>query len=374
MFSWTRILALVKKEFLNIWKDPKSRAAIFILPLIQFFIYADSITLDIKNLNVVVCDRSHTQESRDLLSMFAHSDKVKSIEYTNQEKKIQEKLDLREAHLAIAIPSDFAQTIKQGKLTKVHVIVDGRQTSTALMISSFASQLVSTYANQIYDKLRLQGLKKGKVEVVVRNWFNSNIEYREFFIISIITVLILIITLILTALSISKEREAQTFDQLLVSPLSSAEILIGKTIPAYLSAMALTVFMIFSATVIFQIPFVGSIWLFLFVVSVSLFSMIGVGLFVSSICRTQQQSLLCACAFQMILILLSGFLSPVEDMPLFFRWIAAINPVRYQLLLSKGIFLKNMAFSEVCCHLWPMALIALTTLVLASIAFTKKLD
>ena len=186
--------------------------------------------------------------------------------------------------------------------------------------------------------------------------------------------LALVITLLLTALSIAREREMGTFDQLIVSPLSSFEILLGKTIPPLIIAMGLTCLMTLIIITCFKVPFAGSIWLFLVSVFVSLLSIVGVGLCISAVCKTQQQAILGVITFQMPAVLLSGFISPVEDMPLGWQYLTWINPVRFFMELSRGIFLKGMGVEDVFMKLIPLILIAAVTLSLAGWTFKRNLD
>jgi len=190
----------------------------------------------------------------------------------------------------------------------------------------------------------------------------------------LVAMLALVITLLLTALSIAREREMGTFDQLIVSPLSSFEILLGKTIPPLVIAMALTCIMTILVIVLFKVPFVGSVLLFLISVFVSLLSIVGVGLFISSICKTQQQAILGVITFQMPAILLSGFISTIEDMPVFLQYLTLLNPVRFFMVLSRGIFLKGMGIEDVALNLLPLIIIAIITLSLAGWTFKRKLD
>lgn len=186
--------------------------------------------------------------------------------------------------------------------------------------------------------------------------------------------LALVITLLLTALSIAREREMGTFDQLIVSPLTSFEILLGKTIPPLVIAMCLTCIMTVIVITAFKIPFMGSFLLFFVSIFISLLSIVGVGLFISSICKTQQQAILGVITFQMPAILLSGFISPIEDMPKFLQYLTLINPIRFFMLLTRGIFLKGMSFHDVFINWIPLILIAIITLSLAMLTFKRKLD
>lgn len=363
-----RIFALIKKEFITIWKDPKSRGIIIAMPLLQLFVFANAITMEVKNIDTVIIDRDNSVESRELISRFEHSPRFRKFYFALNEKDFQEKIDNQKVQIGIYINNDFSTAVKSKKPTNVLIISDGRQTNSAAIASGYASQIINDYNSEI------TGVEGARINPVIRNWFNPNLEYRWYILTVIIAMLALVITLLLTALSIAREREMGTFDQLIVSPLSSFEILLGKTIPPLTIAMILTVFMTLIIVTCFKVPFAGSIWLFLISVFVSLLSIVGVGLFISSICKTQQQAILGVITFQMPAVLLSGFISPIEDMPAGWQYIDYLNPVRYFMFLTRGIFLKGMGVEDVIANLIPLVLIAVITLSLASWTFKRKLD
>ena len=354
-----RIFALIKKEFITIWKDPKSRGIIIAMPLLQLFVFANAITMEVKNIDVVLIDRDNSVESRELISRFEHSPRFRKFYFVDNEKDFKNKIDNQKVQIGIYINNDFSTAIKSQKNTNVLITADGRQTNSAAIAGGYASQIINDYNTEI------TGAKGAQINPVIRNWFNPNLEYRWYILTVIIAMLALVITLLLTALSIAREREMGTFDQLIVSPLSSFEILLGKTIPPLIIAMGLTCF---------KVPFAGSIWLFLVSVFVSLLSIVGVGLCISAVCKTQQQAILGVITFQMPAVLLSGFISPVEDMPLGWQYLTWINPVRFFMELSRGIFLKGMGVEDVFMKLIPLILIAAVTLSLAGWTFKRNLD
>ncbi len=359
---------LLKKEFITIWKDPKSRGIIIAMPLLQLFVFANAITMEVKNIDVTLIDRSNSVESRELISRFEHSPRFRKFYYVDNGKEFKEKIDNQKVQIGLYINNDFAESVKSQKPTSVLVVADGRQTNSAAIAGGYATQIINSYNSEV------AGVKGASINPVIRNWFNPNLEYRWYILTVIISMLALVITLLLTALSIAREREMGTFDQLIVSPLSSFEILLGKTIPPLVIALALTILMTLIVVTCFKVPFAGSIWLFLVSVFVSLLSIVGIGLFISSISKTQQQAILGVITFQMPAVLLSGFISPIEDMPLFWQYLTWLNPVRFFMVLTRGIFLKGMEFQDVFVNLIPLIIIAIITLSLASWTFKRKLD
>lgn len=363
-----RVFALIKKEFIIIWKDPRSRNVIIAMPIMQLLIFANAITMEVKNIDVSVIDRDNSVESRELLSRFENSPRFRKFYYADNEKELKEQIDTQKAQIGLYIDNNFSKNIKGQIPVNVLIVTDGRQTNSASIAGGYASQIINGY------NLEITKNRGAEINPVTRNWYNPNLEYRWYILTVIIAMLALVITLLLTALSIAREREMGTFDQLIVSPLSSFEILLGKTIPPLTIAMGLTCLMTLIVITFFKIPFAGSIVLFLFSILISLLSIVGVGLCISSICKTQQQAILGVITFQMPAILLSGFISPVEDMPVFLQYFTYINPIRFFMVLTRGIFLKGMGFEDILMNIIPLIIIAIMTLSLAGWTFKRKLD
>lgn len=363
-----RVMALIKKEFITIWNDPKTKGIIIGLPLMQLLIFANAVTMEVKNIDVVTFDQSKTVESRELLSRFENSPRFRKFYYVDNMSDFKNKLDTQKVQIGLLINNDFSRNIKSGKTASVQVVADGRQTNSASIASGYASQIITQYGAEISSQSNEAGINSS-----VRNWFNPNLEYKWFILTVILAMLSLVTTLILTALSIARERELGTFDQLIVSPLSSFEILLGKSIPPLIIAMTLTMVMAGIIIAFFHIPFAGSFILFMISIFISLLAIVGVGLFISAICNTQQQAILSVMTFMMPAVLLSGFISPIEDMPLFWQLITWLNPVRFFMQLTRGIVLKGMGLEDVIVNLIPLVIIASITLTLAGRTFKRKL-
>ena len=363
-----RVFALIKKEFITIWKDPKSRGIIIAMPILQLLVFANAITMEVKNIDVAVIDRDNSVESRELLSRFENSPRFRTFYYVQNESEFKRKIDTQKVQIGLYIDNNFSSNIKAQKPVNILVATDGRQTNSASIAGGYASQIISGYNDEITAR------KGAQITPVIRNWYNPNLEYRWYILTVLIAMLALVLTLLLTALSIAREREMGTFDQLIVSPLSSFEILLGKTVPPLTIAMVLTCVMTLIVITCFKVPFAGSILLFLVSIFISLLSIVGVGLCISSICKTQQQAILGVITFQMPAILLSGFISPVEDMPVFLQYFTYINPIRFFMVLTRGIFLKGMGLGDIFMNLIPLIIIAFFTLSLASWTFKRKLD
>lgn len=366
-----RIIALIKKEFWSIWKDPKSRALIILPPILQLIIFAQAATMEVRNIDMAVLDRSNTLQSRNLIQEFKHSKWFKNVYLVENENQVEQAIRTRKAQLALTINTDFATKLMKNQQTSVQIILDGRQTNVAGITNGYANTIISQFENEYFPK---QFKSVPRINPVVRNWFNPNLFYLWYTVVSLIAILATTISLILTSLSVARERELGTFDQLIVSPLTSFEILVGKTFPPMIIALVLVSIMSLVIIIFYKVPFQGSVALFYLSLFVYLLAMVGIGLFISSICRTQQQAILGAFTFQMPAILLSGYISPVEDMPVFFQGISCLNPVRFFLVIIKGVYLKAMPAPYVFENLIPLFLIAILTLSAASWMFKRNLD
>ena len=365
-----RLKSLIIKEFLSVFKDPKNRALIIIPPIMQLFIFAPAITLEIKNIDLAVLDYSNSYQSRELVSRFYNSPWFKKIRYEKDLKSFKNDINLKNSHAGIVIQNDFANNIFKKETSNIFVVLDGRQTNSAGILSGYISEIVSNYNKELQNRYNIKG---SDINLEIRNWYNSNILYEWFLTVNLIVMLSLVLALLLSAMSIARERELGTFNQLLVSPLTYDEILIGKTIPPLIISVVLTIIITLVVIYVFNIPFRGNILLYFLTIVVSLFSIIGIGLFISSVSYTQQMALLGAFSFEMPAVLLSGFVSPIEDMPKFFQFVANFNPIKYYMHTVKGIYFKNMSALTIIENLLPLLFIAIITLSIARWSFKNQM-
>lgn len=366
-----RVFALIRKEFISIWQDPQTRMLIVLPPLLQLLIFSHAATMEVKNIDMAVLDKSNTVQSRELISDFQHSKWFRKIILVQSEDQVANMIRTQKVHIAMSINGDFAKKLLSKKPTDIQIIVDGRQTNVASIANGYASEIISQYESKNFPQ-KVQSTPRINLEI--RNWFNPNLIFLWYTVISLITILTTTMALVLTSLSIAREREMGTFDQLIVSPLSSIEILAGKTVPAMVVSITLTSLMVCFAVFGFKIPFTGSILLFLWATFTYVLCVVGIGLFISSICKTQQQAILGAFTFQMPTILLSGYISPIEDMPRIFQHLTLFNPLRFYLATVKGLYLKELPAIEVFHNLIPLMFIAALTLSLATWMFKRNLD
>jgi ABC-2 type transport system permease protein len=336
---------------------------------LQLFVFANAITLEVKNIDISILDYSKTYHSRELISRFSNSSWFRHIYYIDNLTQLKNDINFKKSQAGIIIQNDFENNINKKTPTQILVIADGRKTNSASLVSNYINTIISNYSLELENKY---DIKSPKINVITRNWYNPNLEYKWFLTVSLIVMLAMVLCLLLSALSIARERELGSFNQLLVSPLSKSEILLSKTIPplivAFISSIVITSIIIFC----FKVPFLGNIFLYLIMTIIALTSVVAIGLFISSFSYTQQQAVLGVFAFQTPAVLTSGFVSPVEDMPQIFQYLSSINPLKYYMLLIKGIYFKGMDFEVVLLNLLPLAGISVIVLLIARYSFKIK--
>jgi ABC-2 type transport system permease protein len=365
-----RILALIRKEILAVWRDKKSRTLLIIPPLLQLLVFSFAATLDVKNVPIGILNFDHGAESFELLQRFHGSPTFNKIIYLQSVNDIVRVIDNQDVVMVIHINQQFSRNLRTNKPANIQFILDGRKSNTAQIVQGYATRIVDRFNRDFAARVNLT---EQNSEIFPRNWFNPNLIYYWFNVPNLSGVLTMLIGFTVTALSVARERELGTFDQLLVSPLQPFEILVGKTIPALIIALIEGSVIVSAAIFAFRIPFIGSFYLLYFSMFVFVTSIIGAGLFISAICKTQQQAILGSFVFMIPAVLLSGYATPIENMPLWLQKITIFNPLRYYLVIVKGVFLKDMPGYIVFENIWPMAMIALCTLIGASWFFRRRL-
>ncbi|MEP7456421.1 ABC transporter permease [Phyllobacterium sp. SB3] len=368
---WTRLKALIIKELLAVLRDPKSRTILIVPPIIQLLVFSYAATLEVRNVDILVLNRDSGHWSEELIKRIEGSPTFRSFSHTQDQSRVQDSISNQAVIAALEIGSTFSRDIEAGRPATVQIILDGRKSN--------ASQIVAGYLSQIVGRLSLEtpsGMKTQNtmINVVPRNWFNPNLDFQWFMVPNLIASIAMLIGLIVTALSIARERELGTFDQLIVSPLRTHEIVIGKLIPPMMIGIFHMTMYLLAAIFLFQIPFRGSLIYLYGGGIIYLAAIVGIGLFISALSKTQQQAILGAFLFIVPAILLSGFATPIENMPQWLQPITLINPLRYFLVIIKGLFLKDIGPFEVLHQTIPLALIAVVTLSAAAWLFRRRLE
>jgi len=364
-----RVAALIWKELLAVLRDPKSRIAIMGPPIVYLFIFASAATLDVKNVPIGILNRDNGAQSFELVQRFQGTPFFTKIVFLKGVEEITPFIDNQKGVMVISIDQEFSRNLNENRPAEVQLILDGRKSNTAQILSGYASSIIQRYNADFAAEV---GIPQQNAEIFPRYWFNPNALYVWYNIPSLVCTLTMLACLVVATQTIARERELGTFDQLLVSPLTTREMLIGKITPGILIGMVEGTFLLGVGSLIFDVPFTGSLLLFFLSQFVFVTAISGVGLFISSLCYTQQQSMLGTFTFMVPSVLLAGFATPIENMPNWLQPVSYLMPLRYMLINTKGIFLKALPAGMVLNNVWPMAIIAVFTLSIAG-AFFRRL-
>ncbi len=368
--SLARIRTLILKEFLTLLKDPKTRFLVIGPPIVQFFVFGYAATFDLDRVRYAVVDECRSPESRELLSRFAGSPTFRLVGELDSNQAVEDLIDRQGARLVLHVPPTFSRDLLAGRPTQLQVILDGRNSNVAGIALGYVNAIVAQYNAE-----RATGIVAApSLQAVGRAWFNENLRSRWFIVSALGGEITAVVVLLLTGLSVSREREFGTFDQLLVAPFSPPEILIGKAVPPLVFGMMDGLLLSTAAVLWYGVPFRGSILALLTVLALFMVSVVGVGLFISSLSSTMQQSLLGTFIFLMPAIILSGFTTPIENMPGWLQIATYANPLRYVVGACREIFLHGATLPMVRPLLWPMVVIAGTALSAAGWLFRHRME
>lgn len=368
---WRRLKALIVKELLAVLRDPRGRMILIGPPIIQLVVFSYAATLDVRNVDIAVLNDDAGRWGREMVQRVEASPSFRSVAPVSSPQALREAVDLQHVIAAVRIGATFSRDIEAGRPADLQVILDGRRSNAAQIVGGYLGQIAAGLAAETPGGRRAAS---SAVSTVPRNWFNPNLNFQWFMVPNLIGSIALMIGLIVTALSIARERELGTFDQLMVSPLRTHEILLGKLTPPMLIGMFHITLYILAAVFVFGVPLRGSLLLLYGCAVFYLASVVGLGLFISALSMTQQQAILGAFLFMVPATLLSGFATPIENMPEWLQPITTINPLRYFLVVVRGVFLKDIPVGEVWSNTWPLALIAMATLSAAAMLFRSRME
>ncbi len=381
---WERILVIVRKELLQTVRDVRRRMLLFGPPLLQLIVFGYAVNMDVQNARLAWLDKDNTPESRDLRSSFVSSHYFRVVEAPSRIEEARQLLDRGEIRAIVQILPRFGRDVQRGQTTAVQILVDGTDSNTAAIISSYASQIVASYAAAVLAGSRnSRALASGTtaaaappagVSARLRVWFNPDLKSRDYFVPGVVVNIIALVTIMLTSMSIVREKEVGTMEQLMVTPIRPFELMMGKVLPFALIGLLEVALVVAAAEVIFQTPFRGSVLTLFGCSALFLLTSLGVGLFISTVSNTMQQAMMASFFFFMPAMLLSGFAFPIRNMPTAVQYLTYLNPVRYFMEIVRGIFLKGIGPE----FLWPqmtaLFIIGAAILVLSSLRFHKRLD
>jgi len=364
------IFALATKEFLALLRDKRSRLVIIVPPIIQLLVFSFAASYDLNDVPVAIYNEDRGGAARELVSRIEGSPNFQVIAYIDSDSEVAPLIDNRDVLLVLHIGQRFSADLMRGTSAPLQAILDGRNSNTAMVAMNYLRSILLDY-NRSW--LASQGNIGPKATLQTRAWYNENLQSRWFIVPGIVGLLILVVTLLVTALSVAREREAGTFDQLLVTPLRPLEILIGKAIPGIVIGLLEATLIIVLMVIFFDIPLRGSLGALYLGILLFLLSAVGVGLMISAISVTQQQAVLGAFLFLVPAVILSGFSTPIANMPQFVQWLTYLDPLRYFLVIVRGVMLEGNGYALLIHQYWPMAIIGGVTLALAAWLFRHRM-
>jgi|WetSurMetagenome_2_1015567.scaffolds.fasta_scaffold13134_3 ABC-2 type transport system permease protein len=384
---WQRILGIIRKEFLQTLKDTRTRGLLFGPPILQLILFGYAVNMDIERARIAWVDADHTPESRDLLAAFQGARTFRVTANPSTDGEIQDLMDHGKVQAVVRVLPGFSRDVKRGSPSQVQILVDGTNSNTAAIVAGYAGQIVTTYAAKVFaaqQNSRLiprTSMLGGPAPAVVpmltsqsRVWFNPDLKSRVYFIPGVIVNIIALVTIMLTAMSIVREKEIGTMEQLMVTPIRPAELIMGKLLPFAMVGILEVVLVVVAARLVFNIPIRGSIPLLLGCALLFLLTTLGVGLFISTISHTQQQAMMSSFFFFMPAMLLSGFAFPIRNMPIPVQYLTYLNPLRYFMRIVRDLFLKGAGVESLWQSMLALALFGTAILGLSAVRFHKKLD
>jgi len=374
-----RLKQMLIKEFIQVFRDKRTRFVLFGPPIIQMLIFGYAATFEIHHVPTVVLDLDHSQESRELISRFSSSPYFDVQRQLTDYRQIGDPIDQGKATVGLEINAGFAQNLRKGQTAPLQVIVDATNSNTALIASGYITQIALGFAQE-YQQDRIYRLspqmieRMPSVQLEQRPWYNPDLRSRWFFVPGVIGSLTLVLVVTLTAFAVVREREIGTLEQIMVTPIRPAEFILGKTLPFFLIGLFDVSLIATVGTLWFQIPFRGQILVLFAGAILFLLCMLGVGLLISTVSSTQQQAMVTAFFFIMPAITFSGFGFPISTMPQWLQYLTYLSPLRYFLIVLRGTYLKGVGMEILWPQMLAMTALGISLLTIAVLRFHKALD
>jgi ABC-2 type transport system permease protein len=374
-----RLKQMLIKEFIQVFRDKRTRFVLFGPPIIQMVVFGYAATFEIHHVPTVVLDLDHSQESRELISRFTSSPYFDVQRQLTDYRQIGDLIDRGKATVGLEIHAGFAQNLRKGQTAPLQVIVDATNSNTALIASGYITQIALGFA-QDYQKDRIYRISPQMIERIPsvqlepRPWYNPDLRSRWFFVPGIIGSLTLVLVVTLTAFAVVREREIGTLEQIMVTPIRPAEFILSKTLPFFLIGLFDVSLIATVGTLWFQVPFRGQIVVLFAGAILFLLCMLGVGLLISTVSSTQQQAMVTSFFFIMPAITFSGFGFPISTMPLWLQYLTYLSPLRYFLVVLRGTYLKGVGMGILWPQMLAMAALGISLLTIAVLRFHKALD
>jgi len=372
-----RIKHMLIKEFIQVFRDPRMRMVIFVIPCVQVFVIGYAVSTDVKHVRTAILDVDNSQSSRDVVASFVRSGYFDVVERIGTDAEAVALLDRGEVSAVLHFMHGFADDLRAGRTAQLQVLVDGTDSNTANIVLSYAVKIASAYSEKIlverYQRQLGAVALPGRPELEARAWFNENLESRNFFVPGVLVIVVSVVTLLLTSMAVVREREIGTMEQIMVTPITPKEFILGKTMPfvtiGFIDVALVTLIGVFW----FEVPIRGNPALLFLATGLYLMTMLGIGLFISTVSETQQQAMISTFFFFFPAMLLSGFAFPIANMPEPVQWLTLFNPLRYFLVIVRAIFLKGVGMDILWPQMLALAVMGVFMLWLASKRFHKTL-
>jgi ABC-2 type transport system permease protein len=372
-----RLKSMLIKEFIQVFRDPRMRIVLFVIPIIQTVIFSYAVNMDVKNIPTAVLDRDNSAESRELVAIMSSSGYFRVTEHISGDRDSQRLLDKGAVRVVLNMEHGFGEQLRRGDSAQLQVLLDGSDSNTAGIIMGYLARLATSYNTELQRKYVTRHFgappRVGQVQLVSRAWFNDNLESPPFYVPAVITNILFVITMLLSALAIVREKELGTIEQVIVSPIRKYEFILGKTLPFVLIGYIDVALISVVGTLVFDVPVRGSLWLLFLATTIFLMSSLGIGLLISTVSQTQQQAMMSAFFIIFPAMLLSGFAFPIENMPEPAQWLTMLNPLRYYMVIIRGIFMKGVGMSALWEQMAAMAAIGVVVLLVAIRRFKKTI-
>ncbi len=377
MTMMERIAHMLRKEFIQIFRDPKIKGVIFVMPMVQLMVFGYAVTTDVRNVATAVYDQDNSVASRELVARFAGSGYFEVVEYVRDDHRARELLDRGRVVALIHMKRGFHEDLTAGRTARLQVIVDGTDSTTAGIVLDYSTRIAADFSEEVLvrrlQRLRGTALPAASLDLRTRAWFNENLESRNFYVPGVIAIIVMLITLMLTSMAVVREKEIGTMEQIMVTPITPMEFILGKTVPFAFIGFADVVLVTVVGVFWFEVPIRGSLMLLFAATALYLMTTLGAGLLISTISQTQQQAMMSTFFFFFPAVLLSGFMFPIANMPRVIQWLTYLNPLRYFLVIVRGIFLKGVGPGVLWPQMIALTLMGLLTLILAARRFKKTL-
>ncbi|MGD0899370.1 MAG: ABC transporter permease [Thermoguttaceae bacterium] len=372
-----RIRQMLIKEFIQVFRDPKMRAMVFVIPCMEVLVIGYAVNMDVRDIRTAVYDLDESPASRDLVARYAGSGCFEVVEHLGDDRRMQDLVDRGQVQIVLRINHGFEEDLRAGRTAAVQLILDGTDSNTAGIALGYAGRITSKFSREIlldrFARTRGAELLPARLDLRTRAWFNENLESRNYMVPGVIVIVVSLMGLLLTSMAVVREKEIGTIEQILVTPITPLEFILGKTLPPAVIAFVDVTLITLIGAFWFDVPLRGSIPLLYFATALYLLTTLGVGLFISTVSQTQQQALMGTFFFLFPAMLLSGFSFPIANMPVPVQWLTLANPLAYFLVLVRGIFLQGVGVELLWREMLTLGVMGLLILALAVRRFHKTL-